>query len=177
MNFTKLRRNIFDVIKEEQVKLGYRKEAIRLYYPIQSLNRLLDTQLGEVDMKSALKAFAKSVEDELGIIKISSDNNRFCFFLPEQATEFIYKNTEQDGFIHDFIATVAKHHVSIDELIELFGKYSDHVHFEKVNHGEFDYIIYFEDGKPDDYRYCLTDEGEHFIYHRYTKEDYEDLGL
>lgn len=177
MNFTKLRRNIIDVIKEEQIKLGYRKEAIRLYYPLQSLNRLLDAGLGEAEMKSALKAFAEGVEDELGIIKISCENERFCFFLPEKVSEFVYLHTEQKGFIYDFIAAISKHHVSVEEIVEQFRKYSDQVHFEKVSHGEFNYIIYFENGDPDDYRYCITDEGGHFIYHRYTKEDYDDLGL
>lgn len=46
---------------------------------------------------------------------------------------------------------------------------------EKVSHGEFDYLVYFEKGEPDDFRYCITDEGGHFIYHRFTVADYEDF--
>ena len=34
MRFEKLEQNIIDMIKEEQAKLGYRKESIRLYYPV-----------------------------------------------------------------------------------------------------------------------------------------------
>jgi hypothetical protein len=45
----------------------------------------------------------------------------------------------------------------------------------RTTHGEFDYLVYFEDGVPDDYRYCITDEGCHLIYHRFTPEDYEDF--
>ena len=33
--------NLIDIIKEEQAKLGYRKESIRLYYPLGSLKHLL----------------------------------------------------------------------------------------------------------------------------------------
>jgi len=175
MNFDRLKKNIFDFIKEQQVKLGYRKESIRLYYPLQSLNRLLATDLNENEMKQALKAFAESVKDELGTIKISSDNNRFCIFLPEEASEFIYTHTEQQGFIYDFIAAVSKHNVTIEEIIEQFRKYSDFVHVEKVNHEDFDYLVYFENGQPDDYRYCLKDEGDHIKYHRFTIEDYNDF--
>lgn len=174
MDFTRLTKNIFDVIKEQQIKLGYRKETIRLYYPLQSLNRLLGTELDENEMKSVLNMFADSVKDQLGNISISCDKNRFCFFFPEQTSEYIYTHTEQKGFLYDFIATVSKHDASIDEVVEVFKKYSDNVHFEKVNHGEFDYLIYFENGEPDDYRYCLTDEGDHIIYHRFTIEDYND---
>ena len=35
--------------------------------------------------------------------------------------------------------------------------------------------IKFKNGVPDDYRYCLTDEGCHIIYHRFTAEDYFDF--
>ncbi len=38
MNYSKLETSLIDVIKEEQAKLGYRKEKISLYYPLVSLN-------------------------------------------------------------------------------------------------------------------------------------------
>ena len=31
--YQKLEQNLIDLIKEEQMKLGYQKETIRLYYP------------------------------------------------------------------------------------------------------------------------------------------------
>lgn len=175
MDFTRLRKNIFDIVKEQQIKIGYRKEAVRMFYPLQSLNRLLGTELNETEMESVLNSFAESVREELGTINISCDKGRFCILLPEEASEYIHLNTEQNGFLSDFISTVSKHNVSVDEVIEVFRKYSDRVHVERVNNGEFDYLVYFEDGEPDDYRYCLTDEGNHIIYHRFTIEDYNDF--
>ena len=44
VDFTRLEKNIIEVIQEEQIKLGYRSELIRLYYPITSLNRFFHTQ-------------------------------------------------------------------------------------------------------------------------------------
>jgi len=175
MDFTRLKKNISDIIKEQQIKLGYRKEAVRLYYPLQSLNRLLGTELNENEMQSVLESFAESVEDEFGNINISCNNGRFCFLFPEKASEYIHTHAEEKGFLHDFITAVSKHNISVDEIVEVFKKYSDCVHFEKVDNGEFDYLIYFENGEPDDYRYCLTDEGDHIIYHRFTLEDYNDF--
>ena len=32
MGFERLYKNLIDIIKEEQAKLGFRREAIRLYY-------------------------------------------------------------------------------------------------------------------------------------------------
>ena len=37
MGYDKLERNLIDIIKEEQAKLGFFKEDIRLYYPLSSL--------------------------------------------------------------------------------------------------------------------------------------------
>ena len=34
MGFKRLEKNLIDIIKEEQAKLGFRKEEIRLYYPL-----------------------------------------------------------------------------------------------------------------------------------------------
>ena len=56
-------------------------------------------------------------------------------------------------------------------------RFIEHVHVEKTTGTGFDYLVYFEDGIPDDYRYCLSLEGEHMIYHKFTPEDYEDFGF
>ncbi len=177
MDFSKLEQNIYDVIKEEQIKLGYRKEAIRLYYPIQSLNRFLKADLTISEMKTALKNFCETIKDKLGETKVSNDGERFCLSFSPEASEYIYLSTEQGGFLYDFISTISRHNISIEDVISQFKKYSNKVHIEKMTNSEFDYLIYFEDGIPDAFRYCLTDEGGHIIYHRYTIEDYNDFNF
>lgn len=177
MDFLKLQKNIIDVITEEQIKLGYCKETIRLYYPIQSLNRFLGADYGVAEMAEALDNFSAYSLECLGGVEISHKNSRFCILIPPKGVELVYKNRGDVSFISDFIAVIGRHGATIDGIVNVFKKYSDAVHVEKVNHGEFDYLIYFEDGVPDDYRYCITNEECHLIYHRYTKEDYEDLEL
>ena len=44
MGYERLEKSLTDTIKEEQAKLGIRKEAIRLYYPLSSLNHFYDEQ-------------------------------------------------------------------------------------------------------------------------------------
>lgn len=34
MGYERLEKSLIDLVKEEQAKLGYRKEMIRLYYPL-----------------------------------------------------------------------------------------------------------------------------------------------
>ena len=62
---------------------------------------------------------------------------------------------------------------TMEELLAQFHKHSDHVRVEELHNGEFDWLIEFEDGEPDEYRYCIADEGGHLTYHRFTREDYE----
>ena len=42
MGYDKLERNLIDIVKEEQAKLGFFKEDIRLYYPLSSLNHFFN---------------------------------------------------------------------------------------------------------------------------------------
>ncbi len=164
--------NIIDVIKEEQIKLGYCKERIRLYYPLTSLNSMLGIKADCAEMERRLNEFFFSKQDVLGKVEVSYKAERFCINLPEQASEYVHEHTPSDGFLYDFIGTISKHGVTIDEVLAQFNKYSDKVHFEEMTNEDFDYLIYFEDGQPDSYFYCLTQEEEHLIYHRFTKEDY-----
>lgn len=167
--------NIFDVIKEEQIKLGYRKEKIGLYYPLSSLNILLGTQIDCAKMHDNLKEYFAERKDIFGEVEVTYKEERFCIALPEQVSEYVYMHTEKEGFLYDFIDVISKHGATIEEVLHIFEKYSDDVYFKKVSDDDFDYLIYFVDGNPDSYRYCLTEEGHHLIYHRYTKEDYEVL--
>lgn len=177
MFFSKLEKNVIDVIKEEQAKLGYRRETIRLYYPLLSLNRLLDTDYEVERMIEVLHSFCDCVEAKLGRIGISNQKERFCFTISEQGTEYVHRHMGDKEFIVDLVSTVSKHGVTMDEVLQQFCKYSNEVHVERVTHGEFDYLVYFENGEPDDFRYCITDEGGHVTYHRFTVEDYNDFLL
>lgn len=175
MDYKKLENNIIDVIKEEQIKLGYRSETVRLYYPLSSLNNFLCTDYNIKQMHSELNNFCNYVKEKLGEIIISNKGESFCFAIPPTGTDYVHGHMNDNEFIADFINTIAKHGVKIDEILNQFYKYSDKVHFEKMKNEEFDYLLYFEDGSPDEYRYLITDEGHHMIYHRFTVWDYNDL--
>lgn len=177
MNFKKLENNLLDMIQEQQVKIGYMSGVTRFYYPLQSLNRLLGTELTEEEMMHALEEFSAYAEERLGKVKASSKNERFCITLPPQASDYVHENQKPSEFLVHFINTVAHHGCTLDEVMEVFHAYSRHVHLEKTTGTGFDYLVYFEDGIPDDYRYCLSLEGEHMIYHKFTPEDYEDFGF
>ena len=175
MNFTKLENNLLDMIQEQQIKIGYMSGVTRFYYPLQSLNRLLGTSLTEKEMLHVMEEFSSYAEPRLGKTKASFKNERFCITLPPEASDYVHINMKPNDFLVEFINTVARHGCTLDEVLTVFRSYSDHVHVEKTTGTGFDYLVYFEDGVPDDYRYCLSLEGEHIIYHKFTPEDYEDF--
>lgn len=177
MNFEKLKNNVQNVMIEQQIKLGYRKGDIYLYYPLQSLNRLLCVNDTVSDMIIHLSDFAESIKDELGQIEVSHVKDRFCLHVPAKGSEYVYHLSFQYTFLKEFISVIESHNCTIDDIVRVFQKYSNHVHFQKVKNGDFDYLLYFIDGEPDSFRYCITDEGCHMIYHRFTKEDYEDFNF
>lgn len=173
--FSRLKKNIIDLVKEQQLKLGYRKEVVRLYYPAKTIKNLLGVECTIYEINKYLYDFIQTEEPVLGKIEYTCKNDRFCIRLPEKTSEYVHDNIREDEFIVKFINLIGKHECTIEEIISLFNSYSDDVHFEKMENKDFDYVIYFKDRKLDEYIYCLNQEGEHLIYHRFLPEDYEEL--
>ena len=131
----------------------------------QTIRRLLGTELTEEEMQHAMEKFSDHACDRLGKVTASSKNGRFCITLPPQASDYVHENRKPSEFLVHFIGTVARHGCTLDEVMDVFHAYSEHVHMEKTTGTGFDYLVYFEDGIPDDYRYCLSLEGELSLIH------------
>ncbi len=169
--------HVTDMVEEYLIKLGYEETSIGLYYPIDSLNRMLGTKLSVDEMEEFLLDMVKdpSAEDTLGAISISHDGDRFCLRIPAGGVTYVYHHKDKNEFLEEFIATTTKHGCSIDDLKEVFHHHAEDVVCEKIECEDFDYLLYFKDGMPDAYRYCIKFEGEHTTYHRFTAKDYEAL--
>lgn len=186
-NYDNLQRSLVDVIKEEQAKLGYYREDIRLYYPLSSLNHFFGTNVGADEMQRILDGTGEqdhtpiaagmneALSDKLGMIEVSHRGDRFCFHIPPEGVEYVHENTTENEFIRELVQLVAKHGCTIEEVYQLFTKHSGHVRREPMENGEFDVRIWFEDVAEDPYYYCFKQEGEHMIYHRFLPADYEDF--
>ncbi len=177
MNYGKLEKNIIDVIKEQQAKLGYMKEKVRLYYPLNSLNHFFGTEEGAEGMRKVLEGFRDCIRDRLGDVEVSEKDGRFCFLIPEEGAEYVHSLTGENDFITELVNVVREHGCTIGQILELFRAYSDRVYFEETDNGEFDYLIRFEGDPQDDYVYCFKDEGCHMTYHRFLREDYKEFGF
>ncbi|MBR1676519.1 MAG: DUF3877 family protein [Clostridia bacterium] len=176
-NFERLLKNIIDVTKEMQVKLGESGEAVKLYYPKAAIERLLGT--GETDiqkLKSIAAKFCDYAKSAYGEITFSTDvADRFCFSVGKNAVEKALKELDNCGFLREFISYMTGFkHGDIDEILSIFKKYSNKVVCKKIaDNPDFNYLVFFEDGVPDEFYYCLEVDDFFTHYHRFTKEDYE----
>ena len=177
MGYERLEKSLIDLVKEEQAKLGYRKEMIRLYYPLSSLNHFMETNADSEEMQELLADFPKAAEDIFGEVGITHAKDRFCFALSEKASEYVHENMKPNEFIKELVELVAKHGCTMEDIEVLFRSHSDKIVAEPMDNGEFDILIRFEDKPDDPYYYCFKDEGCHIIYHRFLPEDYADFGF
>lgn len=175
MTFENLMKNLSDVIVEQQLKLGYRRETVRLYYPPASLARLLGVEAGELE--AALGAFCAYARETLGEVTIAMDaqGERYCLAVPPQGVQYINGHMGEAPFIAELIRLLERCDCTLDDVLSLFQSRSQRVHVERRTGGEFDLLVYFEDGEPDGFLYCFTQERGRVRYHRFTREDYEEL--
>ncbi|CUX45828.1 DUF3877 family protein [Clostridium sp. C105KSO13] len=177
LDFEALEKNLTDAIAESYIKLGYTKSSMGFYYPLESLNSLLGAELSVAEMEEALKDFCGFVKGRLGKVSCSHNHTRFCILIPAEGMEYVHETVKDTGFLRDFIEKIQHSDCGIENIKEVFSRYSAHVKCKELQNGEFDYLIYFEDGIPDTYRYCIKFEGGHITYHRFTQKDYEALGF
>lgn len=173
--YQELENNIIEIIKEEQIKLGYQEETLRLYYPLSSLNQFIGAKADAEQMERLLEGFSAEEEKILGRVGISRRGERFCLAVPPQGMRYVHEHMGENEFLARFIQVIQKHGCTIEDILEVFRAYSSQVCVEKMEGEEFDYLLYFKDGKPDQFRYCITFEECHVIYHRFTEADYEEM--
>ncbi len=176
-DFESLKQNIIDSIEEQQLKLGYLRETVRLYYPLSSLNRFLKIDATIAEMTNLLQEFSIWCTDVLGGVGVTNKEERFCIAVPPAGADYVHEYICTNGFLSELIEAMRIHGTTWEDVFRIFKKHSDSVYVEEMHNAEFQYLVYFKDGIPDDYRYCIAVEANHVTYHRYTPADYEEFGF
>ncbi|MDE6785366.1 MAG: DUF3877 family protein [Ruminococcus sp.] len=172
MNYERFEKNLIDNIKEAQLKLGFENRPMSLNYMQTSINHLTGAECTQ----DILDGFSDSVYERLGRLDFRKIKDGICITVPAEGTAYVNNLTGHD-FIAELISAVRNHGTSMEQVLEIFRRYSSDVITRKSSSDEFDLLVYFENNEPDEYYYCLTDEGCHITYHRFIREDYEDLGF
>jgi hypothetical protein len=168
-----------DQIKEAQLKLGYAKETVRLYYPAPSLMRLLGME--EEMSPDALVEFLQKEpalsSSPLGGLQFSNRGNRIEVQVPPEGAEYVHLEIQKPEFLATLIELFAANpHSTLEEIRSVFASFDVNYICRQMPKGsDFDCVLYFPDGRVDAYYYCVKEEMGHTIYHRFTRDDYEEL--
>ena len=180
MNENGLIQNVIDQIKEAQLKLGYAEETIYLYFPLESLNGILQTNYKEEKgLLEALRQAPAFSESKLGKLSFRLHQKRIEIRILPQGARYVKECVPDPPFLKELIHMFSHSHaLTIEEVKSCFEKFDDSYVCEEMSLGsEFDYVLYFKDTGIDSYRYCVKMEMGHAVYHRFTPADYERLAM
>ena len=177
MGFKRLEKNLIDIIKEEQAKLGFRTEEISLYYPLISLNHFFEADDDVDEMQTRLEQFPEEVKKKLGDICVTHKKDRFCLHIPEQGSVYVHEHMAENEFIKKLVELMMNHGIKKEDILAIFQKEAKDIRVGDMHNGEFDFWVRFPEENEDEYYYCFKDEGCHMIYHRFLPEDYADFGF
>ena len=116
MGYSKLEKNLIDLMKEEQAKLGYRKEAVRLYYPLSSLNHLFEAEDSVDAMQERLIHFPEDMTAKLGMLTVTHKGERFCFRIPEEGSEYVHEHMGANEFIKELVEMLWQHDTTMEQI-------------------------------------------------------------
>lgn len=177
MNPSKLEQNLSGVIAEMVLKLGLTGVPLSLNYPCASLGRMLGVEADPQALKPALEAFFAARAGLYGAVHVEPHEDGFCLAIPAEGVARVVAQAPAAAFLRDLIHTAQTPGATADDLLAAFRRHSDRVHVEPVDNDEFDLLVYFEDGVPDDFCYCIDQHDGFASYHRFSREDYEAFGF
>ena len=177
MNPSKLEQNLSGVIAEMVLKLGLTGVPLSLNYPCASRGRMLGVADDPQALQPALEAFFAARVGLYGAVHVEPHEDGFCLAIPAEGVARVVAQAPAAAFLRDLIHTAQTPGATADDLLAAFRRHSDRVHVEPAGNDEFDLLVYFEDGVPDDFRYCIDQHDGFASYHRFSREDYEAFGF
>lgn len=170
-----LERNICDTIKEWELKIGYCRQDMELYYPESSLIELTGVEKGE--LKEVLECFCKSVKKRLGALVIyeTREKGRYCIHVPAEGVEYVHNEIKGSPFLPCFLKIIKAHSATLTDAETIFRSFDKNIIIEKKN--EFEWAFRFSDANIDPYVYFVEQDEFGLQYHRFTKASYEALFL
>lgn len=191
MNTAALERHIIDTVKEWQMKIGYRSEEMKLYYPDVSLAGLLELAEGwtEASLKEALQEFSKETKERLGGVQISNVKDRYCVAVPAAGCTYIHENEPDSAFLRSFLDVITGLEPSMQGVEQCFADAAamngEHYVKEDRESEGLGMVFYFcpvqeevqtpERSVIDTYVYCVEEDDFGITYHRFSWSDFQKL--
>lgn len=181
MHTEQLERHIIDTIKEWQMKIGYKEENMRLYYPDVSLIGMLELPEGttEKELKKNLAVFTEIVSERLGQIEISNVGDRYCLNVPVEGCRYISENVPDSELLKNLLVVLNRRENDMDQVRRVFEDYAtEHqgtcVEEDHESEG-LGLVFYYTSEEADPYVYCMEQDDFGITYHRFSRSDYNKL--
>ena len=181
MHTEQLERHIVDTIKEWQMKIGYKEENMRLYYPAVSLIGMLELpdDTTEKELKKKLAVFAESVRERLGQIEISNVGDRYCLNVPAEGCKYISEKVPDSELLKNLLAVLNRRENDMDQVRRVFKEYATEHHgtcVEEDHESEgLGRVFCYTSEETDPYVYCMEQDDFGITYHRFSRADYNKL--
>lgn len=88
-------------------------------------------------MEDRLQGAWSPHEGTLGAVQVTAKGDRFCIKIPEEGSVFVHEQMKGREFIQDLVELVGRHGCSLDEIRELFLKWSEYAVFEEIEDWRF----------------------------------------
>ena len=147
-----------------------------------SVGLMLASNLEKANYKIKIIEFdykrCEELTEKLGKIKSEQNGDKFYITVPSEGVAYIHENIEDSEFLKEFIDLFrGLEPPKIEEIFRVFKKYGDTARCVEVSDNEFNYAVYFTDGEPDEFIYCIDIDDDHVTYHRFTHDDFNALGF
>lgn len=173
-----LEKHILDTMKEWQLKMNSIDTDIRLYYPKNSLCRYMKTE-NDIDngvLTQKIEAYITMTMPYLGAVSITEQKDRYCIHINKDGCEYVEKNISMPEFLAGLLEELKVQ--KLESMVSYFEKYAV-VHntklCKKTDEDDGGTILYFADENVEPYVYCIDQNEFGITYHRFTKEEYEEL--
>ena len=98
--------------------------------------------------------------------------------VPPDYVEYVHREVKTPAFLAEMIARFQENpHLTFQQVQHIFAEFGEYECQKMPEGADFDYVLYFTNPDIDAYYYCIRMEMGHTIYHRFIKEDYEQLIL
>ena len=170
MGTENLKRHIYDTVKEWQMKIGSLDESIGLYYPAESLKSLLGLEQSATrrQLDGALEKFCREVYPQLGETVVIIGLGLIGLI----TAQLLKANGCRVSAISDGEHSLERVRRCFSDFADKYGESYREEDREAEGMG---CVFCFENDDFEPYVYCVESDEFGLTYHRFTREDYEEL--
>ena len=105
--------------------------------------------------------------------ELGEEKGRYAVKIPAEGFDWVHGNYQPSDFMKEFVQEIRKPDNTLEDIAELFRRYSQDILISKVNEDEW--AISFKDDNIDPYVYHIEQSVFGLEYHRFTRESYRKM--